>query len=167
MEGQIQAQKLSFDYQYKGARLQQLGQKLEIDMKNAKTREQQEKALEEYHSGLLEIGEQRASDYGRSVEYSHEDRQSAETGRDTRNAQNIGSRERIAQGRNETQKDISGQRSGDSRYRADQGFRGAQVRSGVQPGPAPASVPGLPPDARRAPDGHWYAKRQGRYVRFD
>lgn len=167
MDAQIKGQEFAVNTQLKLQRLQQLGDEVGIRLMRANSDEERNSILREWHQRQTAIEQGRADTYADSVEYAHEDRQSAETGRNTRSTADINSRERIAQGRNETQKDISGQRSSDSRYRADQGFRGAQVRSGAPAGPTPAQTPGLPPDARRAPDGHWYAKRNGRYVRFD
>ena len=92
-----------------------------------------------FRGAMTQIARERADIYGESVDYQHEDRESAEAGRDTRNTQNVTSREGIAAG-NVAQRDrASGQRSRDSTYRAQQGFRGAQVRSGMPAGPEPAA----------------------------
>lgn len=92
-----------------------------------------------YRGVMAEVAIERANAYSDSVDYQHEDRQSAEAGRDTRNTQNITSREGIAAG-NVAQRDrASGLRSRDSTYRAKQGFRGAQVRGGLPAGPEPAA----------------------------
>lgn len=123
---------------------------------------------ERHRAAMVSIAQERADAYGEGIEYSHEDRQAATGERATASAESNTTRRDIATGHDETQKDIAGQRSKDSKYRSDQSVRGAQVRSGAPPGNAPSAAGlGMPPDARKAPDGHWYAKRQGQWVRYD
>ncbi|WP_287459527.1 hypothetical protein, partial [Sphingomonas sp.] len=61
MAGQIKAQQLGFEMQYKSARLQQLSDKLGIDLRNAKTKEDQVRLMDEYHRNLIALGEDRVA----------------------------------------------------------------------------------------------------------
>jgi len=168
MDAQMKGNEFLITTQLKMQRLRQLGQEVEIKLANAQTNAEKNQIISDWHKGQLAIEQGRAETYAESVDYQHEDRQSAESGRNTRNTQNVQSREGIAQGRNETNLDIAGGRSRDSRYRTEQGFRGAQVRSGGQAGPEPSREGlGLPPDARKAPDGNYYVKRGGKYFRVE
>jgi hypothetical protein len=138
MGAQVGMLKQQADLQFKMSKLQSENDyHMKYLLQKGLTAQQVEAERERHDRAVESIWSDREDAYQQSVDYQHEDRQSAEAGRNTRNAANIGSRENIAAGRNATQEDIAGRRSRDSKYRADQGFRGAQARSGIPVDPAP------------------------------
>jgi hypothetical protein len=141
MQGQVQLLKSQMDMKFKYDKLnsenERFAEKMADLVKRHASLNELDAAREEHMSNMDRINQERTDDYGRSVDYGHEDRQSAESGRNTRASESNQTRRDIAGENNQTRRDISDQRSDESYYRSDQSYRGSQVRSGVTPDAPP------------------------------
>lgn len=149
MQGQVQLLKSQMDIKFKYDKLNAENERFAEKMQDLVKRHADlaafDAAREEHMKRMDDINQSREQDYGRSVDYQHEDRGAAEQGRDARASQaETGRNSRAAQS-DATKRDISGQRSRDSTYRSKQSFRGAQVRGGGIPDPEPAAPDGGAP----------------------
>lgn len=77
MQGQVAYLRAQTDAQYKNARLTQYDNDWMVKFMNAKTAEERTTLTGDYQKGRLAIMQERTDDYGRSVDYQHEDRQAS------------------------------------------------------------------------------------------